>query len=232
MTESARSAIARFIALVAMIVVMAAFPAAAENPGSRPAASAELAAASRQAGKISNPQIHFLRGGFAGVFSTGLDEMARQLAREGIRAQVSGWTSARSVTSKITRAFKADNRAGPVILAGHSLGAGAVIDIANHLTAKGIPVDLLIVFDTLGAPPVPKGVRKFISFKASGNRKSAGRFHGAPGFDGRIINIDIRTLPGLDDSTHWNMVFKKDLQSRVMREIENTLQVWKPGGRS
>ena len=222
--------------LAALVLILAAAyrPAiGSETASGIPAARTELAAASSQrARQSSKPQIYFLRGGFAGVFSTGLDDIAKELDKDGIPARVTSWTSARSVTAKISRAYAADKSAGPVILAGHSLGAGAVIDIARHLTEKGVPVDLLIVFDTLGAPPVPKGVAKFISFKASGNKKSSGRFHGAPGFNGKIVNIDIRTLPGLDDSTHWNMVFKKDLQARVMKEIETVLRRWKPKRRS
>lgn len=232
MIQPARAAIARYTATALTMAALSMPAGGAEMASGAPAAPMEVAAALTRAKHASKPQIYFLRGGFAGVFSTGLDDIAKDLGKDGISAQVSGWTSARSVTAKISKALAEDKGAGPIILAGHSLGAGAVIDIARHLTAKGIQVDLLIVFDTLGAPPVPKGVRKFISFKASGNRKSSGRFHGAPGFDGKIVNIDIRSLPGLDNSTHWNMVFKEDLQSRVMQEIENALRRWKPKRRS
>lgn len=121
----------------------------------------------------------------------------------------------------IKQAYKKDV-AHPIILAGHSPGADTALIIAGNLTRAGIPVDLVIVFDPLGSSTVPKGVRKFINFKASGSKNNPGGFKPGPGFNGKIVNVDIRTLPSLKKASHWNIVNQKKLQQRVVNEIAAT----------
>jgi len=173
-------------------------------------------------------QIYMFRGGFNGIFSTGITDMAAELRRRGIPAQDLSWAASNSSLSRIKKAAERNPQAGPIILAGHSLGAGSVISMADELTRVGIPVDLVIVFDPLGASRVPKGVRKLINFKASGSKANPGSFRPGKGFDGRIVNVDIRNLPELGKASHWNIVNQQALQDRVIREIENTYRKWKP----
>ena len=159
-----------------------------------------------------------LRGGFGDLFSSGINDMAADLRKHGVPAHALSWTNEKAVLSKIERAY-AGNRQGPIILVGHSLGAGASFRIARSLTADGIPVDLVIVMDSLNAPPVPKGVRRFISYKASGDQSNPGGFKAGPGFTGRLVNVDVRNLPDLENAGHFTMVQQEALQQRVMREI-------------
>lgn len=169
----------------------------------------------------SDAQIYMFRGGFNGVFSTGITDMATELRRRGVPAQDLSWAASNASLDKIRKSVAANPQAGPIILAGHSLGASSVIGMARKLTREDIEVDLVIVFDPLGSTRVPKGVRKLINFKASGKKSNPGGFEPGPGFNGEIVNVDIRNLPDLDQSGHFNIVNQAALQRRVIREIES-----------
>ena len=91
--------------------------------------------------------------------------------------------------------------------------------LANQLTAEGIPVDLVILFDPISPSPVPKDVQKLINYRASSRADNRGDYKPGPGFKGKIVNLDIRTLPGLGRASHWNMVNQPALQERVVQEI-------------
>jgi len=178
--------------------------------------------------KQSAAQVYMFRGGFNGIFSTGITDMAAELRRRGVPAQDLSWTAGHGSLARIKQALARNPQAGPVILAGHSLGASSVLSMAKDLTRDGITVDLLIVFDPLGTMRVPKGVRKLINFKASGDKSDPGGFTPGKGFDGRIVNVDIRNLPDLGKSSHWNIVNQQALQRRVIREIESVYRTWQP----
>lgn len=165
-------------------------------------------------------QIYMFRGGFFGVFSTGITDMATELRRRGVPAQDVNWSDHSSSLAKIKKSISANPKSRPIILAGHSLGASTALSMARDLTSDNIAVDLVIVFDSLGSSTVPKGVRKLISFKASGNKDNPGSFRPGKGFNGSIHNVDIRILPDLEKSNHWNIVNQKELQQRVFSEIE------------
>ncbi|MBW8637359.1 hypothetical protein K1W69_09185 [Hoeflea sp. WL0058] len=208
----------RFAYCAALIAVMAGFPALVACTTINDGQSVEQALSI--APSVSSAQIYMYRGGFNGVFSTGINEMASDLNSKGVPAKAVSW-SAKDKTLAQIRAARAQGRARPIILVGHSLGASVVIAMANDLTEAGIPVDLVITLDPLYATTVPKGVRRFVNFKASGSKENPGSFSPGPGFDGEIVNVDIRNLPKLEKSSHWNIVNQSDLQKRVMREIRN-----------
>lgn len=182
--------------------------------------SPEPAATTRSVPKSERAQIYLFRGAFFGVFSTGLDNVADMLEAKNIKVNVVSWTAQGAVTSRIKSLHRSGKPVGPVIIGGHSAGAGSVVGAMRELTDAGITVDLAMVFDSLGASPVPKGVRKFISFKASGNKKKAGSYTAAPGFNGKLVNIDIRTQPGMENANHFDIVNQKALEKRIAREIE------------
>lgn len=181
----------------------------------------------------AEPQIYLLRGGFAGVFSTGLDSIAGDLAKKKIPVKVQSWSVGTSIANRIKARYRQDpHSVGPVILGGHSLGAGSVLSMARELSDAGVTIDLLMVFDALGATPIPKNVKKFISFKASGNPDKDGSFTPAAGFRGKLVNVDIRHDAETAKANHFNIVNQKALQDRVAREIATAYRSWRPPRRA
>lgn len=218
----------RVAATILTAAALGGCTATGQDASGAPKNAAAPAAADIVLSERSTAQIYMFRGGFNGVFSTGISDMASELRRKGIPVHDLSWSASNGSLSEIKKAVSHNPRSGPIILVGHSLGAGSAITMAEELTNAGITVDLMIVFDSLGATRVPKGVRRFVSFKASGNKNKPGSFRPGKGFNGQIVNIDVRTLPGLDESSHWNIVNQKVLQKRVIREIETVYGKWKP----
>jgi len=81
-------------------------------------------------------RVYLLRGWF-GVFSTGLDNIADDLSKKGIKAETIGHLAWRSTVSEIVKAHAA-NASDHLVLIGHSQGANNVIDMARLLEKEKI----------------------------------------------------------------------------------------------
>ena len=97
----------------------------------------------------SRPDVYLLRG-LMNIFSLGMDQLAAKIAQRGIAASVHNHAEADAIVAQIAAQYRAGDR-GPVILIGHSLGADAVMTMAQALNRDGVPVALVIPFDG----PVP-----------------------------------------------------------------------------
>ncbi len=106
--------------------------------------------------------VYLLRG-FADIFSTGIDEIGKELQADGINAHVLGHAAWRLVFNEIV-ADQQKNGRSPVILIGHSLGANAIITIAENLQKRGIAVDYMATFAATAPDPVPGNVRRVKNF--------------------------------------------------------------------
>src|SRR4029078_5290040 len=85
----------------------------------------------------------FLRRGWFGVFSTGMDELAAELKSKGVKAEAIGHLAWKSTVTKIVQE-RAAGKIGAIALVGHSQGANNVIEMAHALKAQKVPVDLLV----------------------------------------------------------------------------------------
>src|SRR3954454_21296022 len=103
----------------------------------------------------AEPQVLLLRGWF-GVFSTGLDSIADDLKKRGIRAEVAGHTHWKTAANEILD--RANGDFGPLVLVGHSQGANNVIDIARLLEVRKVPVALLVTLAPYMQNPIPGNV--------------------------------------------------------------------------
>jgi len=74
----------------------------------------------------------YLMRGLMNVFSLGMDELAVMIAQHGIETSVHNHAEAEEVVSQIAARYRAGDR-GPLILIGHSLGADAVMMMAQSL---------------------------------------------------------------------------------------------------
>src|SRR5271154_2692352 len=107
-------------------------------------------------------QVYLLRG-FLNVFSLGMDDLAGKLQADGISATVMNHADADFVTSRILTAYNTGDH-GPVVLIGHSLGADAIVEIADALGRYNIPVALLVLYDGTEAHQIPGNVASAINY--------------------------------------------------------------------
>jgi hypothetical protein len=136
--------------------------------------------------------VYLLRGIFN--VSVGLDELAGKLQRIGISASVYGHGDGAEVASEAIADYRS-GRARAIILIGHSLGAGAVVDVAHELDEAGVPVALLIALDPVSPISVTPNVRRAVDYYISGSGVPLGS---EPGFRGPLANVDVGREPGMD----------------------------------
>jgi hypothetical protein len=160
----------------------------------------------------ADTRVILLRGWF-GVFSAGLDEIAEALRAKGIQTEVAGHLSWRTAADDILRK-RAEGNADALVLVGHSQGANNVIDMAQVLEAKNVPVALLVTLAPYRQNPIPGNVMRAINYYQStgwGAPLTAGT-----GFRGKLSNIDVK-----EDTTvsHINIDKSARIQAEIAREI-------------
>ncbi len=164
------------------------------------------------AASAAEPKVLLFRGWF-GVFSTGLDTLAKELKAKGIDAEVASHLSWSTAVSDILKA-RADGKTGPLVLVGHSQGANNVIEMAHSLELHNIPVDLLVTLAPFMQDPVPANVLHAINYYQSPGWGAP--LAGAPGFHGKLTNNDMA-----GDLTVFHITIDKStkIQGEIAREI-------------
>jgi hypothetical protein len=153
-------------------------------------------------------QVYLLRG-FLNVFSLGLDDLAAKLQANGIPATVMNHADADFIASRILTAYNAGDH-GPIVLIGHSLGADAIVDVADALARYNIPVALLVLFDGTEAHQIPGNVASAINYTK--------HFMITPQFGshGSISNVDLSGDPAID---HLSIDTAPALQTQTLNYV-------------
>ncbi|TPW30099.1 hypothetical protein FJU08_12295 [Martelella alba] len=173
--------------------------------------------------KTVSGQIYLFRG--LEFFSRGFFPLNKKLAAQGIDATVFTVADDKWLAREIARNYRAspDNR--PIILVGHSLGANAVISVAEDLDALGIPVALTITLDTTDRNPlIPANVTRAVNFFTDG-KVLWRKISPGPGFTGTLENIDVRTpeYGGQRSMNHIDMEDKPVIHDAIIALISKTL---------
>jgi len=171
--------IAGAIALAGLIVV----PAAAQS-------AARIAV---PAADMSRPHVYLMRG-LLNIFSLGMDQLAAQIERDGIDASVYNHSLAETVVVAIVQKYRAGDH-GPYILVGHSLGADAVMTMAQELDSRGVPVALVVPFDGTGSYAAPSNVACVLNVTQHAYMRAGLGFHG------RLQNLDVSADSSIDHFT-------------------------------
>jgi hypothetical protein len=154
------------------------------------------------------PKVYLLRG-FLNVFSLGMDDIAYKLQADGIRATVDNHADEDLITSRILSDYNAGDHA-PVVLIGHSLGADAVVDIADALSRYNVPVALLVLFDGTVSHEIPGNVATAVNFTKHF------MISPAPGSSAAVSNVDLSGDPGVD---HLNIDTTPALQLQTVNAV-------------
>ncbi len=143
----------------------------------------------------SRPHVYLMRG-LLNIFSLGMDQLAVQIERHGIAASVYNHSYEDAVVAEITQKYRAGDR-GPYILVGHSLGADAVMVMAQQLNAKDVPVALVVPFDGTASYAAPPNVACVLNIT---QRLYAYMTPGA-GFHGKLSNMNVSSDTSIDHFT-------------------------------
>ncbi len=180
-------------------------PARPQPPAARKNPQAQGLAQGQSQGP---PQVYLLRG-FLNVFSLGMDDLAGKLQADGIPATVTNHADADFVASRILSAYNGGDH-GPVVLIGHSLGADAVVEVADALARYNIPVALLVMFDGTAPHQIPGNVVSAINYTK--------HFMVTPGYGSRgaVSNVDLSGDPGID---HLSIDTAPSLQAQTLNYV-------------
>lgn len=159
-------------------------------------------------------EVYFLRGGFD-IFSTGMNDMAAQLRREGINAKSASFANWPGLADGIVRRSKSGRVSYPIVILGHSFGGDAAPDFANYLGRHGIPVALVVGFDALSTKSFRAGTKSVVNYRAAGGRYVAG-----PGFRGRIKEVKVSSF----GANHFNLEKNKKVQELALREVRAVIR--------
>ena len=210
-------------AVAAAFLYLGCLPAAAETaaapqenasslkPVMAPPAAKKTSSARASRQKASPKDVHvYLFRGLLNIFSLGMDELADKIRANGIAATVYNHTEWEDVASQIVANYKNGNH-GPIILIGHSLGADAVMFMAESLGRRGVPVALVVPFDGTQTLVASSNVARVINLT---QRDYAYARRGS-GFHGELKNVDV-SGEGVD---HINIDKSPRLHALVLSAI-------------
>jgi pimeloyl-ACP methyl ester carboxylesterase len=169
-----------------------------------------LALGTRPGAAQSRAHVYLFRG-LADVFSTGMDTLADEINRRGVAATSLSHTDWKVTADRVAVAYKA-GKEGPIILVGHSLGADAVMEMADYLGDKAVPVALVVPFDGTQSFPAPGNVARVINF----TQRDYAHMRAGPGFRGSLVNVDLSADHSID---HLNIDKSPQLHARVIEAV-------------
>ena len=158
----------------------------------------------------SRAHVYLFRG-LADVFSLGMDTLANELNARGIDATSHSHNDWKLIADKAAINYKA-GKEGPIILVGHSLGADAVMEMADYLGDKGVPVALVVPFDATQSLAAPGNVARVLNL----TQRDYAYMRPGPGFRGSLRNVDLSSDPNID---HLNIDKSPRLHALVIGEV-------------
>ncbi|MES1154976.1 MAG: alpha/beta hydrolase [Pseudorhodoplanes sp.] len=170
------------------------------------------AGAQQPARSAPETRIYMMRGLF-GIFSTGIDSLAKRLRDAGYNPRIFPWDQWGEIASDILDNSRAGDT-GQIILIGHSLGSDSTIQVANAVQQANIPIDLIVTFDITQPLQVPRNVQRFINFfqhNGFGTEAVPGY-----GFSGELQNINLTSDKSIG---HGNIDEIPQLQQLVVQKI-------------
>ena len=219
----AKSSLSRGVCAGALILVGLMFPPVGAHSATKVAAHRAILHQAASSQVESRPHVYLMRG-LLNIFSLGMDQLAAQIERHGIDASVYNHTYSDVIVARIVQMYRAGDH-GPYMLVGHSLGADAVMAMAQELNAQDVPVALVVPVDGTGSYAAPRNVACVLNL----TQRSYAYMRPGVGFHGMLSNVDFSGDPGID---HLTIDKSPRVQADALRYVLETAhaQTCRPGG--
>ena len=99
--------------------------------------------------------------------SPGLSEFGSRIGARGIPTTIRNYGEWPALAQEAIQQYQS-GRLRSIMIVGHSLGGSAAVDMATELGRAGIPVQLVVTIDPVGASQVPSNVRHSVNFLPRG----------------------------------------------------------------
>jgi hypothetical protein len=165
--------------------------------------------------------------GWSGVFSAGIDEMAKQLNAQGVTALVYMPEQYPQLAAAMVKAYKDVPNHEPICFVGHSRGCDSSIIISRELQKVGVTVDVIVTLDSVDESTIPKNVRRCYNYWMPGIFWNSNLLRGIPlkqepGSTGELYNYNLdkeyRAWRG-DLTDHVSMDDDPKLQARIINNV-------------
>lgn len=164
--------------------------------------------------KPTRPGEVYLLRGLANIFSLGMDEMGKQFRDYGIESEVYNHSHWQALADELIERSYEKEISYPIIIIGHSLGAGAAPQMATMLGRRGIPVKYVVMYDPVEPTQVGKNIEEVVNYYLP-KKNNTNVVSPADDFEGKFENINVRPLGGIN---HLNIDYNKEIRSTVYEE--------------
>jgi hypothetical protein len=165
--------------------------------------------------------------GWMGIFSGGIDKMAKDLRAQGVHAYCFQDMQYEELAVEMVNKYKGVKNPEPIVFIGHSRGVDAALIISRKLQEVGVPVELIISLDSVDQTVVTKNVRACYNYWMPGFFPGTNLLRGIPlehepGATGVLYNINLnRDAPQLKDPLTTHAVIDKApaLQAKIVEHV-------------
>ena len=171
-------------------------------------------------------EVYCIRG-WHGIWSKGIDEMARQLNEQGVTAHVFMPEQSSTLAATLVQRCKNSPQHEPICFIGHSWGVDASLQIARELDQAGVDVEVIACLDSVNETTVSKNVRLCYNYWMPGMFWRGNLLRGialkqAPGSTGQLFNYncDAECRSWRSDWTnHINFDDDPKIQKRIVEQV-------------
>lgn len=171
-------------------------------------------------------EVIFLRG-LANLFSLGLDTLAAELKKYGVYSQVYNHSEWEAVGAQLVAKHERGQLSYPLVIIGHSLGAGASPKLATMLGRRDIAVQYMVMLDAVEPLRVTNLVVDAVNFYLP-KKRGQNLATSSADFLGQYVNVNVKEqLGGID---HFNIDENETLRGQMTRRIFDLIAEQEAGG--
>jgi hypothetical protein len=190
-------------------LVAAAFVIGVSGVLANPAHAACAKVTATQPGEV------YLMRGLANIFSLGLDQYGKELSSRGIENCVFNHSHWQSIVNDIIERSYQNAVSEPIMIVGHSLGAGVAPKMATALARHNIAVAYVAMLDPVEPTQVGGEVEEIINYYLP-KKKKDNTLYAASDFSGELDNVNPRKFGDID---HFNIDENPKLKGVILTKI-------------